>query len=141
MTDNPGKISVLYDDECSLCTFQMRLITWMDWLDRIALVPLSHPRRKILAPGIPEERLQEAIHCFTPEGQIHRGARCIRHISLRMPLGIPLALILWFPGIIWIAERIYAWVSRNRQLLSRLFGCKGACKILPQRKRESDLHG
>jgi hypothetical protein len=27
------------------------------------------------------------------------------------------------------------WISRNRHLLSRLFGCKQACAILPARKR------
>jgi len=46
--------------------------------------------------------------------------------------------VLWFPGVIWIAEKIYMWISRNRLLLSRLFGCKEACAILPARRREND---
>jgi predicted DCC family thiol-disulfide oxidoreductase YuxK len=53
---------------------------------------------------------------------------------MRLPLLIPLALFLWVPGVIWVAERVYQWISRHRQLLSRLFGCKGACAILPARK-------
>jgi hypothetical protein len=31
------------------------------------------------------------------------------------------------------------WVSRNRLVLSRLFGCKEACAILPARRRGADL--
>ena len=23
--------AVLYDDECSMCTFQMKVLTWLDW--------------------------------------------------------------------------------------------------------------
>jgi len=57
---------------------------------------------------------------------------------MRMPLLVPVTLILWIPGVIWIAERIYVWVSRNRYLLSKVFGCKEACAILPERKRAQE---
>ena len=49
-----------------------------------------------------------------------------------------LALVLWLPGVILLAEIIYRWVSRHRLLFSRLFGCKDACALLPARKREQD---
>lgn len=116
----------------------MRLLTWLDWCHVIELIPLSNPRTAALAPGLTREALLEAIHCVALDGQIHRGARCIRFVGLRMPLLVPLALVLWIPGIIWIAERVYMWVSRNRHLLSRWFGCKEACAILPARKRATD---
>jgi predicted DCC family thiol-disulfide oxidoreductase YuxK len=57
---------------------------------------------------------------------------------MRLPLFVPVALFLWFPGIIFVAEKVYQIVSRNRLLLSKLFGCKGACAILPQRRRDGD---
>lgn len=130
---------VLYDDECPLCTFQMKVLTWLDWFNVVRLLPLSHPESGQIAPRLTREDLLEAIHCVTPSGTIYRGARCIRFVGLRMPLLVPLALFLWIPGVIWIAEKIYAWVSRNRHLLSRLFGCKEACAVMPARKREKDL--
>lgn len=114
----------------------MRLLTWLDWFGRLALVPLDDPRAA--ATGISREALDEQMHCVTTKGRIYRGARCIRFVGLRLPLLIPLALFLWIPGVIWIAERVYAWISRNRHRLSRLFGCQGACAILPARKREQD---
>ena len=55
-----------------------------------------------------------------------------------MPLLVPVALVLWIPGVIWIAEKIYTWVSRKRYVLSKVFGCKEACAILPERKREQE---
>jgi predicted DCC family thiol-disulfide oxidoreductase YuxK len=57
---------------------------------------------------------------------------------MRLPLLVPVALFLWIPGVIFAAEIIYQWVSRNRLLLSRVFGCKDACALLPAKKREQD---
>ena len=110
----------------------------LDWCHVLALQPVLDESTARLAPGLTREQLLEAIHCLSRDGRLYRGARCIRFVGLRIPLLVPLALILWFPGVIWIAERIYAWVSRNRLLLSRVFGCKGACAVMPARKREQD---
>ena len=138
MNQNQATNIVLYDDQCSLCSFQMRVVSWLDWFNTVSLLPISNPRAAEVAPTITRETLLEAIHCVAKDGRIHRGARCIRFIGMRMPLGIPLALILWFPGVIWIAEKFYQWISRNRYLLSRVFGCKEACSIMPMRQRANE---
>lgn len=129
---------VLYDDQCPLCIFQMKLLTWLDWLGKLALVPLTDPRAAEIAPQISREALLEAMHCVSKNGRVYRGARCIRFVGMRLPLMVPVALFLWVPGVIWIAERVYAWVSRHRLRISRIFGCKDACAILPARKRDQD---
>lgn len=129
---------LLYDDGCPMCTFQMKILSWMDWFNALALVPLSDERAQQIAPSLTREDLHEAIHCVTPEGRIYRGARAIRFIGMRLPFLIPVALFLWLPGVIYIAEIIYQWISRNRLLLSRVFGCKDACSILPAKRREQD---
>lgn len=135
-TVNTDQHIILFDDACALCTFQMKVLTWLDWCNVVTLLPLSHPRAAVIAPQISREQLLEAIHCLTPDGAVHRGARCLRFIGLRMPLLVPLALLLWIPGVIWVAERVYMWISRHRYFLSRMFGCKEACSVLPQRRRE-----
>ena len=129
--------TVLYDSDCPLCTFQMRVLTWLDWLNKAELVAINDPRSAQIAPSVGREDLQEAIHCITPEGAMHRGARAIRFLSMRLPLAVPLGLFLWIPGVIWVAEKVYMWISRNRLFFSKIFGCKGACAILPERKREA----
>jgi hypothetical protein len=129
---------VLYDGECPLCIFQMRVLTWLDWFDKLALIPLTDPRAQQAAPQLDREQLLEAMHCVAKDGRIYRGARCIRFVGMRLPLLVPVAIFLWVPGVIWIAEKVYALISRNRRTLSRLFGCKEACSILPARKREQD---
>lgn len=129
---------VLYDDQCPLCVFQMKLVTWLDWLHVTRLVPLSSPEGAKAAPGVEPEALRAAMHVVTSSGKMHRGARCVRFLSLRMPLLIPLGLLLWLPGVIWVAEFVYNLIARNRLRLSRIFGCKDACAVMPARKREGD---
>ncbi|MEO7299629.1 MAG: DUF393 domain-containing protein [Verrucomicrobiota bacterium] len=127
---------VFYDGECPLCASQMRLLKRLDWFDRIEFFPLSDARATRIAPNLRREDLLEAIHCITREGHIHRGARCLRFVGLRIPLLAPFALFLWFPGVIWIAEKFYMWTSRRRYSLSRIFGCKEACAVSLVRNRE-----
>lgn len=132
---------VLYDSDCSLCTFQSRLITWLDWLNTVSLLPISDPRTVEIAPRLTRTDLHEAIHCVAKSGKIHRGARCLRFIGLRMPLAFLFSLVLWIPGVIYVAEIVYGWISRHRYLLSRVFGCKEACAIMPARKRANESGG
>ncbi len=133
---NSGVIIVLYDSDCPLCTFQMKSLTWLDWINRTQFLPIKDERSAAIAPELTREDLLEAIHCVTVDGQIHRGARCIRFLGMRLPLLVPVAVFLWIPRVIWLAEKFYMWISRNRLLLSKLFGCKGACVIMPERKRD-----
>ncbi len=125
--------TMLYDDTCPLCTFQMRSLTWLDWGERIRWRPLSDPEAAALVPGVDRADLRAAVHCVTPDGTVHRGAHAIRFVAGRVPLLMPLALLLWIPGVIWVAEWVYRFVSRHRHRLSRLFGCEGACSLLPER--------
>ncbi len=129
---------VLYDSDCSLCTFQSRLITWLDWFNTVSLLPIADPRAHEVAPRLTRTDLHEAIHCVAKNGKIFRGARCLRFIALRMPLAFLFSLVLWIPGVIYLAEIFYQWISRNRYILSRVFGCKEACAILPARRRENE---
>ena len=129
---------VLYDNECPFCSFQMRVLSWLDWRGKLALVPLSDPRATAAAPHLGKDELMEAIHCVAEDGRIFRGARALRFAGMHLPALVPMALVLWIPGVIWIAEIAYMWVSRNRLLLSRLFGCKDACRVMPARRREQD---
>jgi len=63
----------------------------------------------------------------------------LRRVCLRIPALFPLALFLWVPGIIQLAEVAYAVVSRHRHAISGLFGCRGACDVLPAKQRTGDV--
>jgi predicted DCC family thiol-disulfide oxidoreductase YuxK len=129
---------VLYDGECPMCRFQMRVLARLDWFGVFMPVPSADARAREIAPQLTNEELQAAIHCVTTDGRIYQGARAIRFMGLRLPLLIPVALLLWFPGVIFLAEIGYRWISRNRLVLSRAFGCKDTCALPPTRPQKQD---
>lgn len=109
-----GRITVIYDDRCAFCVAQMRWLARLDWFDAVRLVPRSQAEAGAAVPGLNPEALAEAIHCVTPDGQVFRAARCLRRVGLRLPLTSPLALALWIPGTLWVAELVYRWIARHR---------------------------
>jgi predicted DCC family thiol-disulfide oxidoreductase YuxK len=135
---HPRKHVIFYDDRCPMCTFQSKVLSWLDWFNCLSLRPISDPLTAELMPGVPREDMMAAMHCVSTRGSITKGARAIRFAALRLPLLVPIGVVLWVPGVIWIAEKVYQAVSRNRYVLSKLFGCKDACAIMPARKREQD---
>ena len=59
----PKKHRLIYDDECAMCTFQMRVLTWLDWFNVAQLIPASDPQSLKIASGLTHEKLMEEIHC------------------------------------------------------------------------------
>jgi predicted DCC family thiol-disulfide oxidoreductase YuxK len=116
----------------------MKMLTWLDWFHRLTLRPLSDPEAAALVPHLSREDLLEAIHCVSRDGTIYRAARALRFVGMRLPALVPMALLLWVPGVIFLAERAYDFVSARRLFFSRVFGCRGACAIMPERSREGD---
>ncbi len=118
---------VLYDDECPMCIFQMKVLSWLDWFGVLALVPLSDPRAQEIAPQLDArgfaggDPLRDAgrARSIAARGRFvlsECGCRC----SCRW------RLFLWIPGVILIAEIVYQWVSRQSaaaQPRLRLQGC------------------
>jgi predicted DCC family thiol-disulfide oxidoreductase YuxK len=123
-----AKTIVIYDDQCAICARQVGILRSLDWFERLEIRPGSDPRSTAGFPELGPEALQAAIHAITPANKFVRGARAVRHLSLRLPALWPLGILLWIPGMIWIAEPTYRLVAAHRYRLSRAFGCKDACK-------------
>ena len=63
---------VLYDSDCPLCTFQMRLVTWLDWLNKVRLVPISEPEATGIAPELTRELRDRMVEgCNDIAGERH----------------------------------------------------------------------
>ena len=108
------QIAVLYDDTCAFCRRWLRLAQRLDWRTVLDPCPMSSQRASELIRRWAIVEPQHAIHCITPVGEVHQGARCLRHLALRLPLAVPIGLLLWLPGVIRIAEAGYDWVSQRR---------------------------
>src|SRR5438046_7731599 len=85
---------VLYDDQCPMCTFQMRALSWVDWFNVTTLLPMSDSRVEEVAPDLRQEDVSAAIHCVARNGRVCRGAGWLRYVGLVMDLFFRMALFV-----------------------------------------------
>jgi predicted DCC family thiol-disulfide oxidoreductase YuxK len=111
-----GKAVVLYDGECPLCRRGVRILKRLDWLKRLHyqncrdtahLPPCAEP----LVP----EKLIEQMHLVTPDRKhAYVGFKAFRWMAWRLPLTLPIAPLLYIPGVGWLGHKAYLWVAKNR---------------------------
>ena len=99
-----------YDDGCGLCITLVRGLRPMDLLSRVSWTPYS----SLESPpqGRTWEDLDREACLETAEGRVYGGFEGVRRLALRLPPLLPLAPLLWLPGM---GPMLYRWVARNRQ--------------------------
>jgi predicted DCC family thiol-disulfide oxidoreductase YuxK len=119
---------VLYDGACRFCQFSVRVLTRLDWRHRLHFQ--SARGKELPASDIPliRGRVLEAMHLLTPDRKrVHAGFGAFRWIAWRLPLTVPLAPLLYVPGIPWLGSKVYHWVAKNR---FGLVPCRnGTCRV------------
>jgi predicted DCC family thiol-disulfide oxidoreductase YuxK len=133
-----GKAVVLYDGLCPLCQRGVRLLKQLDWFkqmhcqdcrDAARLPPCAEP----LEP----KKLLEQMHLVTPDRRhALAGYKALRWMAWRMPLTLPLAPLLYIPGVPWLGNKLYLWVAKNR---FDLVPCKDGVCQLPLRGQGSGV--
>jgi len=129
MTDvNDSERWVLYyDGECGFCTLSVRLLALADFFHVVswtAYRELDEPPQ-----GLTWEDLDAAAYLEVHRGRtgaasqggrrLYRGFYAFRMLTLRLPPLLPLALLLWLPGVNRLGEWAYKWIAANRYRISR----------------------
>jgi predicted DCC family thiol-disulfide oxidoreductase YuxK len=125
----PGRAVVLYDGDCPFCQRSIALLKRLDWFKKLAY----HSARDVA--GIPPAevpldpaKLLEEMHLLTPDRRhAPAGYAAFRWIAWRLPLTLPIAPLLYVPGVAWLGNRVYRWVAKNRFGLSTCHD--GACQV------------
>ena len=108
-----------YDAGCDLCTRMMWWASRIDFFHQITWTP--YQTLEMPPHGLSWEDLDHAAYLYTGQGRLHKGFYAIRMLALRLLPFIPLAPILWFPGVNLAGVPVYRWVARNRY---RISGCR-----------------
>jgi predicted DCC family thiol-disulfide oxidoreductase YuxK len=115
-------LTVFYDASCPLCATEMHALRELDPEGRIELVDCSASDfdESVLA-GMPITRadLMQRIHARDARGRWRVGLDAFE--AVYRAAGLERAARLWGNGR-WrpLFDRLYPWIARNRQLLSRL---------------------
>jgi predicted DCC family thiol-disulfide oxidoreductase YuxK len=129
-----GHPVVLYDGDCAFCRKSVALLKRLDWLGRLRFqsareVDRLPPSRVPLDP----DKLLAEMHVVTPDRtRAPAGFAAFRWIAWRLPLTLPLAPLLYLPGVSWVGNKVYRWVAKNRFGLVPCAG--GACAVNVRKK-------
>ncbi len=106
-----------YDGDCEFCTRVVRALFRIDFFGRITWFPYQTLEKP--PGGLSREELDSAAILDTGQLRLHQGFYAFRMLTLRLLPLLPLAPVLWFPGMNLVGAPFYRWVARNRHRLSR----------------------
>lgn len=116
-----GRWVCYYDGDCGLCVRTARWLSRIDFFSRISWTPyqsLAEPPE-----GLTWADLDSAAYLVPGAGRLHRGYYAFRMLTLKLLPLMPLAPVLWFPGISRLGTRVYRWIAASRYHAS---GCRAA---------------
>ena len=132
-----------YDGDCGFCVRVVKVLSRIDVFRQVKWIPFQSLKEP--PAGLSWTDLDHASYLDTRRGKLHEGFYSFRMLTLRLLPLIPLAPVLWFPGMNLFGAPAYRWIARNRYRISRCristpnFGRRhtglgpGKCKATDQR--------
>ena len=128
MTWIPSSGSVIYDSDCGICTYIMRVLKWLDWAKKLTFFGSSDPLTQQRFPEISMGQMREEMLAHDIEAGWYGGFQACEWIACRIPVLWILIPFTFLPGAQQLGDRTYKLVAKNRHKISAFFGLK-ACKI------------
>jgi len=107
---------LLYDRDCGICSAVSRWIRVVDVRGRIRFQSIQSGGA--LLRGVPEERMLDAWHIVTPDGQVRTGGDAVPTLIGAFPIGAGLGRLLRESSVLMRQiHRLYAFLTRFRDRL------------------------
>ncbi len=131
-TQNPSltsKAVVLFDGDCAFCQRSVRLLKSLDWFGRLTCQNARDQEHwPVCDEPLSMPRMLEEMHVVTRDRKhAYAGFRAFRWMAWRLPPTMPLAPFLHLPGVLWLGNRVYRWIAKNRYSLMPCHD--GVCQI------------
>lgn len=103
---------MIFDGSCGFCRKWVQRVQRWDRGQRLAYLPYQDAAAPDVA-GRSRDALAQAAHLVRPDGEVFAGAAAARELLRYLPGGGAARAVLWLPGVMGVAERVYAWIARN----------------------------
>jgi predicted DCC family thiol-disulfide oxidoreductase YuxK len=108
-------LTVFFDGACPLCRREIAHYRQRDRAGRIAFVDIVADPAPLAAIGVSPEVALAAMHARRADGSVVRGAAAFVALWAELPRWRVLArIVTGVPGLLALAERVYAWVAPRR---------------------------
>jgi predicted DCC family thiol-disulfide oxidoreductase YuxK len=128
ITDAKGRQALrgwlFFDRDCSSCTSLARRFRRPLEKRGFGLAALQDPRVKALL-ALPAEDLLREMRVATADGKIYGGSEAILHLARQIWWASPLYLASKLPGVPYILDACYRWLSDHRTCASGLCSTVG----------------
>lgn len=114
-----GRWVCYYDGDCNFCTGTARCLSRLDFFSQVSWTPYQTLAKP--PDGLSWADLDSAAYLVHGAGRLHRGFYAFRMLTLRLLPLMPLAPLLWFPGVNLLGVAVYRLIAGSRQHLS---GCR-----------------
>lgn len=113
-TGTRREYTLVYDGVCDFCRRSVRAISQRDRDGRFELRASQDPGVMKRFPWIPASDYAGSLQLIRSDGRRWQGAAAVEEIVRVLPHGKQAAWIFNIPFVRPLAERLYAWVARNR---------------------------
>lgn len=114
---------VVYDGRCRLCLRTMAVLDELDMTRALRFVNGREGTASLPEP-LRSADVLHAMHVLEEDGTVRRGFHAFRSVARGLPLLWPLVPLMSLPGANSLGPRIYAVISRKRQLCA-----SGSCLV------------
>ena len=121
------ELTILFDGACSLCQASAARVQRFDRRGRIEFLDVHDPEAQRRFPQMDRDAALRWMQAVDSRGQISSGADAWARIGMLLPGWKLLAWLLLVPGIRFVAQKIYAWIARNRYRWNREICADGSC--------------
>jgi predicted DCC family thiol-disulfide oxidoreductase YuxK len=121
-------LTVFFDGACPLCRREIAHYSRRDRASRIAFVDIAADPTPLARIGVTQAEALAAMHARRADGTLLRGAAAFVALWEEIP-GWRLAarLVRVTPGLLPLAERLYAWVAPRRGRVAAMLCRSGGC--------------
>jgi predicted DCC family thiol-disulfide oxidoreductase YuxK len=124
-----AEVTILYDGACNLCRASVAKLRRLDPQGRVETLDLHNPDVPKRFPQVNADEAMRLMQAVDSQGRVYSGSDAWARVLLALPGWKLIAWLLLVPGIRFVAQRIYAWVARNRYRWNREACEDGTCAL------------
>lgn len=126
---NPSPaLTVFFDGACPLCRREIAHYRRRDRTARVAFVDIAADPAPLAPLGITQQQALAAMHARRADGRLVRGAVAFLALWDEIPgWRIAARLVRAIPGLLPLAERLYAWIAPRRGRVAAVLCRSGGC--------------